>query len=98
MPTENQDPIKEVEVATPEVKPGTVQIMNNAGFNNPAPMKLKRVLTAIRYTLVSLITAVGATDIFSGGQSKLIVFVLGLIIILTGGIELATGVKPIDDK
>lgn len=87
-------PIEEHEVNIPVVQTGTIQFMNKSAVSNPAPDKLKRVLTAIRYTFVSLITAVSATDLFSGAQSKIISFCLGIGIIVCGGIELGTGVKP----
>ena len=39
------------------------------------------------------------TDLLTGYQVKLVTFILGLGILLCGGIELGTGVKPIpDDK
>jgi hypothetical protein len=92
------DNVKDVEVAIPETKQGSVQFMNKSGFNNPPPEKLKRILAALKYFCVSLITMVSATDLFSGGQAKIINFSLGVLILVMGGIELATGVKPVDEK
>lgn len=89
---------KPIEVETPITAPGKVQFMNAAGFNNPPPAKLKRVLAALKYFCVSLITMVSATDLFSGGQAKIISFILGVCILFMGAIELATGVKPVDEK
>lgn len=86
------------EINVPKVEIGTIQFMNKSAVSNPAPDKLKRVLTAIRYTFVSLITAVSATDLFTGAQSKIISFCLGIGIIVCGGIELGTGVKPEDSS
>lgn len=88
----------EIEVSVPVIQQGKVKFMNASGFSNPAPDKLKRVLTAIRYTLVGLITAVAGTDLFSGYQSKVITFSLGIMILACGGIELATGVKPLPEE
>lgn len=85
------------DIDVPTSQAGTIQFLNKSAVSNPAPLMLKRVLTAIRYTLVSLITAISATDLFSGAQSKLISFCLGIGIIICGGIELGTGVKPADD-
>lgn len=85
---------EEHEVNVPVQQIGTIQFLNKDAVTNPAPDRLKRVLTAIRYTLVSLITAVSATDLFSGRQSKIISFCLGIGIILCGAIELSIGVKP----
>ncbi len=96
MPDEPITP-DQVEISKPVLEKGTVQFMNKAAVNNPAPDKLKRVLTAIRYTFVGLITMVSATDLFSGYQSKVISFCLGVAILICGGIELGTGVKSADD-
>lgn len=86
------------EVNVPKIETGTIQFLNKSAVSNPAPDKLKRVLTAIRYTFVSLITAVSASDLFNGGQSKIISFSLCIGIIICGGIELGTGVKPSEDS
>lgn len=97
MPEITPNPEEKHEVNVPIQQAGTIQFMNKSAISNPAPDKLKRVLTAIRYTFVSLITAVSATDLFTGGQAKLISFCLGIGIIVCGGIELGTGVKPADE-
>jgi hypothetical protein len=93
-----EDNVKDVEVSVPEVQKGSIQFMNKSGFNNPPPEKLKRILAALKYFCVSLITMVSATDLFSGGQAKVINFSLGVAILVMGGIELATGVRPVEDK
>lgn len=89
---------KQIPVETEVPVPGKVQFMTAAGFNNPPPVRLKRVLAALKYFTVSLITLVSATDLFSGRQSKIINFVLGLSILAMGAIELATGVKPVEEN
>lgn len=90
---------EDIEVNLPAVQHGEVKFLSNGAFSNPAPDKLKRVLTAIRYTLVSLITMLAGTDLLTGYQVKLVTFILGLGILACGGIELGTGVKPIpEDK
>jgi hypothetical protein len=89
---------QQIEVQEPAVKTGTVEMFNKAGFNNPAPDKLKRVLTAMRYTFVGLITMVSGTDLFTGYQSKVISFSLGVAVLICGAIELGTGVKSIDNE
>lgn len=90
--------VKEIEVAVPEVQKGTVSFMTKEAFRNPAPEKLKRVLKALNYFAVSMITMVSATDLFSGYQSKVICFILGIFILLLGAIGLATGVKTEEDS
>lgn len=89
---------EKIDVNVPIEQAGTIQFMNKDAVKNPAPDKLKRVLTSIRYTLVSLIASVSATDLFTGAQSKIICFSLSIGIIICGGIELGTGVKPAEDK
>lgn len=96
MPEENEP--KQIEIDVPVMKTGTVQFMNKAGFNNPAPDKLKRVLAAMKYTFVAMIGLVSGSDIFSGGQAKIICFTLSVSIIVCGGIELGTGVKAIEQE
>lgn len=93
MPEDNQ-----IQVDQPTITPGKVQFMTAAGFQNPPPLLLKRVLAALKYFAVSLITLVSATDIFSGRQSKIINFALGVAILFMGAIELGTGVKPVEDE
>jgi len=86
------------EVDVPILQKGEVKMFNKSGFTNPAPDKLKRVLTAIRYTLVGGITMIAGTDLFSGYQSKVICFILGVCILVCGGIELGVGVKPLPEE
>lgn len=101
METENKpaaEEPKQIEIDVPTTVSGNVKFMTKAAFTNPAPDKLIRVLAAVKYTLVSIITAVSATDLFSGRQSKIISFTLGIAYIVCGAIEFATGVKPITDE
>lgn len=93
-----EEEVKPIEVAVPETKPGTVQFMNKSAFNNPAPEKLKKVMNAIIQFCAGLTTAVGATDLFTGRQPKVIMFVLGVVMIACGSIKAAVGVKPADEK
>ncbi len=92
-----EDEPKQIEVDETVTKTGTVEFMNQAAFNNPAPDKMKRALAAMKYTFVGLITMVSGTDLFSGYQAKIICFVLGVFILICGGIELSTGVKSIEE-
>ena len=95
----NEDKGEDIDVSLPAVQHGEVKFLNKDGFVNPAPDKLKRVLTAIRYTLVSLITMFAATDLLTSYQIKITTFVLGVAVLICGAIELGTGVKPLpEDK
>jgi formate/nitrite transporter FocA (FNT family) len=98
MAEETEKEQKQIEVDVPVMKTGTTQFMTKAAFNNPAPDKLKRIIAALKFSFVSIITMVSGTDLFTGYQSKIISFTLGLAIIILGGIELATGVKSIEEK
>ncbi len=98
MPVEGQKIEKDqIEVKESVLKKGTVNFMTADGFSNPAPQMLKRILTGMRYTFTGMITLVAGTDLFTGYQSKLICLILSGLILLTGGIEISTGVKPLPD-
>ncbi len=94
---QKEDKGEDIEVSLPKVQHGEVKFFKQ-GFLNPTPEKLKRVLTAIRYTLVSLITMFAATDLLSPYQIKITTFVLGVAVLICGAIELGTGVKPLPDE
>lgn len=96
---EETKPIPEgVEVSENVIKPGTVSFMNKTAVNNPAPEKMKRIIKALNYFCVGLMTAVGGSDLFTGGQAKVIVFIIGLFLLAIGSLEFLTGVKPVDEK
>lgn len=84
---------QKIEITKTDTTIGTVQ----PSLKYPAPAKMKRIIKALNYFSVSLITMVSATDLFTARQSKIIVFVLGVFILLLGAIELGTGVKPFED-
>jgi len=94
MSVEKTKPVEGIEVSEQVMSKGKVQFMTPAAFSNPAPTKLKLALTVIKYSSTGVITMVGGSDMFSGGQAKIICFVLGVIIIVCGGFEMAFGVKP----
>ena len=91
------EPMKDIEVSVPEIKPGTVSFLNKSAFNNPAPAKLIRIFKALNYFCATLVLLVGGTDLFSGRQAKIIAFCLGAFMALLGAIETAIGVKPAPD-
>ncbi len=100
MPEENEStPVPEgIEVAKPEIVKGEVNFMNKAGFNNPPPSKLKVVLEALQAFCAGLVTMVGATDLFTGNQPKVIMFILGIISMACYVILKSIGVKPAEEK
>lgn len=63
------------------------------GIGNPTPTLLARVTKALRYFCTGLITMVSGSDLFTGGQAKLISFVLGLVILGLGGVDMFVGVE-----
>lgn len=86
-----------IEVAIPSPQAGEITVLSKSAFKNPAPDKLKRVLSGIRYTLVAIMGTVAASDLFDGRQAKIITFCLCVAIGICGGIELSVGVKPLPD-
>lgn len=96
MPKE-QEPAPTVEVDLPVEKKG-VSKFNFNQIGNPAPAKWKRIGAAIRYTLTGMITMVAGSDLFTGYQSKVICFGLGLCILISGGVEVFMGVEPPEKK
>ncbi len=87
-----------VEVKKPILEEGTVQFMNKAAFRGRTPENVKRVVKAIQTTLVALSGLVAATDLFSGNQSKAIIFILLVAAAVTEGIGKAVGVETVEDK
>lgn len=87
-----QQPTDEVQVDTTKITTGKVTFFGP--INNPTPTLLARVTKALRYFAVSLITMVSATDLFSGGQAKIVSFCLGVFILLLGGVDIVIGVEP----
>lgn len=85
----------ETVVDTTEVVKGKITVGIN---NNPTPTILARATKALRYFAVSLITMVSATDLFSGGQAKIISFCLGVFILATGAIDILIGIEPTEKK
>jgi hypothetical protein len=98
MPDETKPIPDGVEVTENVIQPGKVTFLNKEAINNPAPQKMKRIIKALNYFCVGLMTAVGGSDLFSGGQAKVIVFVIGVFLLAIGSLEFLTGVKPVDDK
>lgn len=94
MPEETEQIPKGIEVQETVVQRGTVGL----SFKNPAPDKLKRVIAALTYFCAGLMTTVGATDLFSGRQAKIICFILGIVILALGALGMTIGVKPAEEK
>lgn len=82
-----------IQVDTTKQTEGTIRI-GAKGIANPTPTLLARVTKALRYFAVSLITMVSATDLFDGGQAKVISFCLGVFILALGGVDIVIGVEP----
>jgi len=93
LPTPTDHP---TEVDTTTLSTGKVTFFGNV--SNPTPTILARATRALRYFAVSLITMVSATDLFSGGQSKIISFSLGVFILLLGAVDIVVGVAPDENK
>lgn len=94
MPEETTPVPEGIEVSKPVIEKGTVV----PSFKYPAPDRMKRVIKGLNYFIAGLVTSVAATDLFTGGQAKVICFILGVIILALGALELSTGVKPAEEK
>lgn len=96
---ENQNPIpKGIETTEPTITQGEVTFMNKDAFNNPAPVKMKRIIKALNYFCVGLMGLVAGTDLFSGRQVKIIVFIMAAFVLAIGSLEIFFGVKPDNEK
>lgn len=82
----------EITVDTTAVSKGKVTVFGN--INNPTPTILARATKALRYFATAMITMVGATDLFTGGQVKIICFILGVTILALGAVDIIIGVEP----
>lgn len=93
--SEQKEPLPhEIEITKPIMSKGKIGF----SFVDPAPEKLKRIIKALNYFIAGLVTTVGATDIFTGGQAKVICFILGIAVLALGSLELGLGVKPSEDQ
>ena len=79
-------------------KEATGKVTYFGKVSNPTPTILARATKALRYFAVSLITMVSATDLFTGAQSKVISFSLGVFILALGAVDIVVGVAPSDEN
>ena len=86
-----------VEVQKTVEKKGKVRF-NLQQIGNPTPVLAKRICTAARYFIVSLIGLISASDLFTGGQAKLLIFCGTVLIFLIGAIEICIGLEPAETK
>lgn len=88
------------------VPPGTVEVDKHVmregkvvfKLSGPPPRKVKMVCDAIIYFCAGLGGIVGATDIFTGYQAKVIGLTLSCVILLCGAIQKALGVEVTEPK
>ena len=87
------NPIPEThEVDKTVAKVGEIQFLSKDAFNNPAPKTLQVVLTIIKKFTVYASGIMATTTVFTGNQTKIILFVGVMIYGLCDAIEAATGV------
>ncbi len=86
------DQAEVIQVDTTKSQKGTVKFFGNPKLKTPTI--LARVTKALRYFSVGIITMVSATDLFSGGEAKIINFGLGVFILLLGSVDMFVGVEP----
>lgn len=87
-----------VEIAENVISKGEVKFMTRTALSNPAPEKMKRIIKALNYFCVGIMGTVAGTDLFSGRQVKIIVFVVACFVIGIGSLEIVFGVKPAEEK
>lgn len=87
-----------IEVSENVMKPGTISFMNKSAFTNQPPEKMKRIIKAFLYFFGLLNGAVGASDLFSGKQAKVIMFFIFIATAVCGALEIAFGVKQDNEK
>lgn len=79
------------EVDTTKIKQGRI-VGGWKAWSLPTPTALTSVANWIRNICVSGITLVAGTDLFTPHQAKVICFVLGAVVLLTGGAKASVGV------
>jgi uncharacterized membrane protein YphA (DoxX/SURF4 family) len=85
-----------IEVDKPVMKQGEVKAFSWDAMTNKPPRKLDLVLNAIMYFCTGLIATVAGSDLFTGYQSKVICFILAVIVLACGACKVAIGVVPKD--
>ena len=100
MPEENNNqPIPDgIEVSENVMKTGSISFMTKAAFTNKPPEKMARLIKAFLYFFGLLNGAVGASDLFSGKQAKVIMFFIFIATSFCGAAEIAFGVKSENEK
>jgi len=90
MAEEKPIPENTIEVDKKVLRKGTL------GFHPqfPTSVKLRLICETIVYTNAGATAMIGGSDIFTGYQSKVIVFILGVMALIAGGLIKVTGVKP----
>jgi hypothetical protein len=94
MTDQQQDQPQKIEIETTKQIKGKVKWFGNP--MNPVPAVLKNSLVAIRYGCTGLIVAFSGAprEVLTAQQSTVFAFWLGIIIILTGMLQLCIGVEP----
>lgn len=91
MPPDTNEPIQ---VDTTKEQKGEIKILTKGAFKGDTPTMLARVTEGIRYFCAGLVVTVGATDLLTGKQAKVVCFVLGIVVLVCGAIDKAVGVVP----
>lgn len=94
IPPVEMPPTEEIQVDTTKQVTGKIRAFTKIAIFSPTPSGLARATKAVRYFSVGLITMVSGSDIFSGGQAKIINFSLGVFILGLGAVDLLIGVEP----
>ena len=86
------------EVDKTVAKQGEVQFLSKEAFKNPAPKYLKIATQSIKKFSIYVTGVLAVTTIFTGNQTKVIVFIVTLVYGLCDALEYSTGVVSTDQK
>ena len=84
---------KTTEVDTTIQSKGSI-VTGSKAFNLPTPTILSNWTKGIKWTCTGLIVSVNGSTLFTAHQASIASFILGIIILICGGIEMSVGVDP----
>lgn len=79
-------------------KVGEVQFMSKDAFKNPPPKGLQTILTIVKKFAVYASGIMATTTIFTGNQTKIILFISVMVYGLCDAAQAATGVVSTENK
>lgn len=93
MPDDKPIPEGSIETDKPTITKGKLGI----SWKNPTSTKVRIICETIIGSNIGLTALVAGSDLFTGFQSKAIIFILSGVSIIAGAFMKSTGVKPAQD-